>query len=153
HVGMGMTGLVLGILVRGTNNPPGEVAALRRSSPRQLTMVMRNEERRFGDAPALGFALSEGPHPPPRGPVPVPGPVLVLRRGEPVEISLVNELPEATSIHWHGLELESYYDGVHGWSGEPARVAPGVEPGGTFTVRMTPPRTGTFIYHTHLHDN
>ena len=83
----------------------------------------------------------------------MPGPVLVLRRGEPVEITLVNELSEATSIHWHGLELESYYDGVHGWSGVPGRVAPIVEPGGTFAVRLTPPRAGTFIYHTHLHDN
>ena len=70
-----------------------------------------------------------------------------------MEITLVNELSEATSIHWHGLELESYYDGVHGWSGAAGRVAPSVEPGGTFRVRLTPPRAGTFIYHTHLHDN
>jgi manganese oxidase len=41
------------------------------------------------------------------------GPTLVLRRGEPVAITLVNRLSEATSIHWHGMELESYYDGVH----------------------------------------
>ena len=83
----------------------------------------------------------------------MPGPTLVLRRGEPVEITLVNRLPEATAIHWHGMELDSYYDGVHGWSGVGSRVTPLIEPGATFVVRFTPPRTGTFIYHTHLHDH
>jgi FtsP/CotA-like multicopper oxidase with cupredoxin domain len=79
--------------------------------------------------------------------------VLVLKRGEPVAITLVNELAEATSIHWHGIELESYYDGVHGWSGSDGSATPAIEPGSRFVVRFTPPRAGTFIYHTHLHDN
>ena len=51
------------------------------------------------------------------------------------------------------MELDSYYDGVHGWSGAGSQVTPLIEPGGSFTVRFTPPRTGTFIYHTHLHDD
>ena len=55
-------------------------------------------------------------------------------------------------MHWHGLELDSYYDGVHGWSGRDQRLAPMVAPGASFVVRITPPRAGTFIYHTHLHD-
>jgi FtsP/CotA-like multicopper oxidase with cupredoxin domain len=76
----------------------------------------------------------------------------VLRRDQTVEITLVNRLPEATAIHWHGIELDSYYDGVHGWSGAGKSVTPMIEPGGSFVVRFTPPRTGTFIYHTHLHD-
>jgi len=76
----------------------------------------------------------------------------VLQRGEPVEITVVNRLAEPTSIHWHGLEIESYYDGVHGWSGLGRATAPMIEPGRSFVVRITPPRAGTFIYHTHLHD-
>jgi FtsP/CotA-like multicopper oxidase with cupredoxin domain len=64
-----------------------------------------------------------------------------------------NRLPEATAIHWHGMELESYYDGVHGWSGAGLRVTPLIEPGDSFVVRFTPPRTGTFMYHTHNHDH
>ena len=76
----------------------------------------------------------------------------MLRRNEPVEITLVNHLADATAIHWHGIELDSYYDGVHGWSGHGRRVTPMIEPGGSFVVRFTPPRAGTFIYHTHLHD-
>ena len=41
---------------------------------------------------------------------------------------------------------------VHGWSGVEGQLAPMIEPRGSFVVRVTPPRTGTFIYHTHLHD-
>ena len=51
------------------------------------------------------------------------------------------------------MELDSYYDGVHGWSGAGTQVTPMIEPGASFAVRFTPPRTGTFIYHTHLHDD
>ena len=86
------------------------------------------------------------------GQVTVPGPPIVLRRNEPVEITLVNHLTEATAIHWHGPQLDSYYDGVHGWSGIGQRLAPMIASGESFVVRFTPPRAGTFIYHTHLHD-
>lgn len=60
---------------------------------------------------------------------------------------------EATTIHWHGLELESYYDGVAGWSGTPGmpgRTMPAVRHGSSFEVRLTPKRAGTFMYHTHF---
>ena len=103
--------------------------------------------------PAAGFVLSEGRCAASRRTrAAAPGPPIVLRRDEPVEITLVNRLAEATAIHWHGIELDSYYDGVHGWSGVDRRVTPMIEPGGSFVVRFTPPRAGTFIYHTHLHD-
>jgi FtsP/CotA-like multicopper oxidase with cupredoxin domain len=62
-------------------------------------------------------------------------------------------MSEPTSIHWHGIELESYYDGVPGWGGIDEKHSPAVEPGQTFTVRMAPPRAGTFLYHTHWHDD
>jgi FtsP/CotA-like multicopper oxidase with cupredoxin domain len=48
------------------------------------------------------------------------------------------------------MELESYYDGVAGWSGAGARTASMIAPGDSFVVRLTPRRAGTFIYHTHL---
>jgi FtsP/CotA-like multicopper oxidase with cupredoxin domain len=62
---------------------------------------------------------------------------------------VVNRTHEAVTVHWHGVELESYYDGVGGWSGLGGSVAPAIEPGKSFIVRMTPRRAGTFIYHTH----
>jgi FtsP/CotA-like multicopper oxidase with cupredoxin domain len=99
--------------------------------------------------PAYGFTLDDGKHaasPPPY----MPSPTIVLKRGEPVSITVVNELPEATAIHWHGIELESYYDGVAGFAGNGTRLAPAIAPGDSFEARFTPPRSGTFIYHTHV---
>jgi FtsP/CotA-like multicopper oxidase with cupredoxin domain len=99
-----------------------------------------------------GFILTEGSVTEGTGPLSSPGPTIALRRDEPVEITVVNRLVEATALHWHGIELDSYYDGVHGFSGVGPRVTPMIEPGRSFAVRFTPPRAGTFIYHTHLHD-
>ena len=80
------------------------------------------------------------------------GSPIVLTRGQPTEIEVVNKLHNPTAIHWHGIELESYYDGVAGWSGAGSQVMPSIAPGSSFVARMTPPRAGTFIYHTHWHD-
>ncbi len=151
HANFGMTGMVLGITVVGSPRKREASSGDATSAPRKLTLVMQTEEKRFGDAPAYGFILDDATAPSRH--VQVPGPRLVLARGEPVEITLVNRLPEATAIHWHGMELESYYDGVHGWSGAGLRVTPLIEPGDSFVVRFTPPRTGTFMYHTHNHDH
>jgi len=69
-----------------------------------------------------------------------------------VEITVVNQLKEATAVHWHGMELESYYDGVAGWGMRGHDLTPTIAPGQSFCARFTPPRAGTFIYHTHLDD-
>ncbi len=50
----------------------------------------------------------------------------------------------------HGIELESYFDGVAGFGGWGQRVTPIVAPRDSFEVRFTPPRAGTFIYHSHV---
>jgi FtsP/CotA-like multicopper oxidase with cupredoxin domain len=75
---------------------------------------------------------------------------LVLTRGQPTSIEVVNRTPEPTAVHWHGIELESYYDGAVGWSGQPGKTAPAIPPGGRFEVHITPKRAGTFMYHTHF---
>jgi FtsP/CotA-like multicopper oxidase with cupredoxin domain len=80
------------------------------------------------------------------------GPPIVLTRGQPVEIEVRNATKGPTAIHWHGIELESYYDGVPGWTGSGPQTTPPIAPGEAFVARMTPPRAGTFIYHTHWHD-
>jgi manganese oxidase len=145
---LGMAGMVLGITVLPVPDASDSRAGAK-VARRKLTMVIQPVEGTGGTT--AGFAVSEdgvavG------APVSSPGPVVVLRRDEPVEITVVNRLDEATSMHWHGLELESIYDGVHGWSGNGKNLAPMIRPGGSFIVRITPPRSGTFIYHTHLHD-
>ena len=85
-------------------------------------------------------------------PRPNPSPTLVLAKGEPVALTLVNKTAGDTTIHWHGIELESYNDGVAGWSGDSRQTTRLVPAGGTLNVWFTPPRAGTFIYHTHAHD-
>jgi manganese oxidase len=76
-----------------------------------------------------------------------------LTRGEQTEIEVKNLTPNPTAIHWHGIELESFYDGVPGWTGSGQQTTPAIAPGASFVARMTPPRAGTFIYHTHWHDD
>jgi manganese oxidase len=147
---LGMAGMVLGITVLPSKNPQSLPRAPHQPL-RKLTMVINAASEVAGGRPKAGFSVSDaGVATDPQ--VTSPGPPLVLRRDEPVEITVVNRLAEATSIHWHGLELDSFYDGVHGWSGKKQRLAPMIAPGASFVVRITPPRAGTFIYHTHLHD-
>jgi FtsP/CotA-like multicopper oxidase with cupredoxin domain len=150
----GMAGMVLGVTVTDPDATQSECYRGPSGVPtRTLTLTMQAGPGRHGAERAYGFVMADSADSTARGDVPVPGPTLVLHRGQPVEITLVNRLPEATAIHWHGMELESYYDGVHGWSGVGQRLTPLIEPGETFVVRFTPPRAGTFMYHTHLHDS
>jgi FtsP/CotA-like multicopper oxidase with cupredoxin domain len=143
----GMAGLVLGIEVAGATAPEPLTA----SAPRRLSLVLREEPKRYGDH--AGFRMDlEGIDAPRLDAGPVPGPVLVLRHGKPVEIEIVNRLSGPTAIHWHGIELNSYFDGVPGYGGRAHSIAPPVAPGQSFVARFTPPRAGTFIYHMHWHD-
>jgi FtsP/CotA-like multicopper oxidase with cupredoxin domain len=141
-----MTGLVLAISVTG--NAPAVAATTKPA--RELTLAMYHRPHFFQDGDAAdAFAIKTGESDPTPADVTVPGPPLILTRGEPVAITLKNGLNEPTAIHWHGIELESYYDGVPGLSGLGANTTPAIEPGGSFVVRFTPPRAGTFMYHTH----
>ena len=143
-----MAGLILGISVA---TPPGW-KDLSRENPRRLRLFVQEGARR-GRAPrALGFVLQSGATPPAPDSVASPGSLLVLTRGEATDITIINRLREPAAIHWHGIELESYSDGVAGWSGALARLAPLVQPGDSFVARLTLPRAGTFMYHTHMND-
>ena len=143
-----MAGLVLGMRVRpgpGYADAPREGAAHLR--------LLAQEGRRRGRAPrAMGYVLQRGDQPPARDSIEIPGSVIVLTRGRPADVTVVNHTPEPVAVHWHGLELESWSDGVAGWSGADTVVAPAIAPGDSFVARLTVPRAGTFIYHTHMND-
>jgi FtsP/CotA-like multicopper oxidase with cupredoxin domain len=141
-----MAGLVMGIRVNaapGTSARPDDI-------PRTTLRLFANRrDSVFGANPGYGFVLQEGDMPPARDSVRIPGSLLLLRRGEPTQITVHNRTGAALGAHWHGLELESFYDGVTGWSGAGERIAAPIAPGDSFAVRITPPRAGTFIYHVH----
>lgn len=73
----------------------------------------------------------------------IPGPILRLRQGEPVRITVENRLDEDTTVHWHGIRLPNAMDGVPGLTQPPMR------PGESFVYEFTPPDAGTFWYHPH----
>jgi FtsP/CotA-like multicopper oxidase with cupredoxin domain len=146
----GMGGLVLGITV--LPGPGPAVAAASNVTPRQLKLLVREVPATRFSLARMGYLIQDGDAKDTADPPPIPGAPLVLTRGEPTEITVVNQLHEQTSVHWHGIELESYYDGVPNWGGDSLQMTPPIPPGGTFVARMTPPRAGTFIYHTHWHD-
>jgi FtsP/CotA-like multicopper oxidase with cupredoxin domain len=100
----------------------------------------------------FAFVLQDGEREPAPDSVHLPGSTLVLRKDEPTSIWVVNRTDEPTSVHWHGLELDSYFDGVVGVGGIPTTPTPAVLPGDSFEVRITPPRAGSFMYHTHVND-
>jgi FtsP/CotA-like multicopper oxidase with cupredoxin domain len=139
----GMSGLVMGIDVTG---PEGAQVA---ENPRRIDLSVQQRPRVFGDTVGIGFVLGAPGAIAPDS-IEIPGPPLVLQRDEAVAITVHNRLAIPTSVHWHGLELESYFDGVGGWSGTATRIAPAIAPGDSFVARFTPPRAGTFIYHSHF---
>ena len=73
----------------------------------------------------------------------VPGPLIRLKEGERVRISVTNTLDEDTSIHWHGLLVPFEMDGVPGVS------FPGIRPGETFVYEFPVIQSGTYWYHSH----
>jgi manganese oxidase len=145
-----MAGLVLGIHVQA--HPAHPPVAEDGREPRRLRLLVQSGPAKSAGAPGLGYVLHEGGPAPAPDSISIPGSTLVLRRGEPVAITVVNRLAEPTTVHWHGMELESFPDGVPGWSGMPGRTLRAIAPADSFVAHFTPPRAGTFIYHSHLNE-
>jgi uncharacterized cupredoxin-like copper-binding protein len=74
----------------------------------------------------------------------VPGPQLRAEVGDRVRIILHNELPEPTTIHFHGLLVPNGMDGV------PVITQPAVMPGESFTYEFTVRNGGSHMYHSHF---
>ena len=73
----------------------------------------------------------------------VPGPLIEARVGDRLTVEFRNELPEATTIHWHGVRVPNAMDGV------PLMMEP-VQPGATFTYEFTLKDAGLFWFHPHM---
>jgi FtsP/CotA-like multicopper oxidase with cupredoxin domain len=144
-----MSGILIPLHVRAA---PGRSYPAVVGTPRTLRLLVQSRPKVYRDDPGFGFVLQDGAHAPAPDSIRIPGSPIVLTRGEPVRINVVNRLHEPTAVHWHGIELTSYYDGVPGVSGEPGNLLPSIAAGDSFAAAYTPPRAGTFIYHTHIDD-
>jgi len=73
----------------------------------------------------------------------VPGPMIRVTEGDIVRIFLKNELPEPTTIHWHGIAVPNAMDGIPDITQKP------ILPGETFTYEFVAQPAGTYMYHSH----
>ncbi|MBL8059124.1 MAG: multicopper oxidase family protein [Chthonomonas sp.] len=68
-------------------------------------------------------------------------PVIYVKTGQVLDVNFKNELSEATSVHWHGLDIPASMDG---------HPADAIKPGGSFRYRfMVPNRAGMYWFHPH----
>jgi FtsP/CotA-like multicopper oxidase with cupredoxin domain len=73
----------------------------------------------------------------------IPGPMLEAKLGDKVIVHFKNELPEETTIHWHGLRVPNASDGTPF-----AQMA--VAPGGSYDYELTLIDSGFYWYHPHM---
>ena len=148
--GMGMAGLVVGIQIKPSSIERAIPGLAEPARTLELVVAPGKDEQDVRHA--IQISLTDGENISSTIAGSELGPTIVLHRDETTEITVVNRLATPTAIHWHGIELESYYDGVVDIGGDSRQVTPRIDAGASFVARMTPPRAGTFIYHTHWHD-
>lgn len=77
----------------------------------------------------------------------IPGPILKVKQNSTITFHFKNELPEPTTIHWHGVRLENKYDGV------PDITQELVNSGETFDYIVNFPDEGAYWYHPHVRED
>ena len=75
----------------------------------------------------------------------VPAPAIQVEVGDKVRVVLTNNLPESTTLHFHGVRVPNEMDGVDPYTQDPIR------PGETFTYEFTALEPAVGMYHSH-HD-
>jgi manganese oxidase len=142
-----MFGLVMGISVA-----PKGPQVVSTETPRAIRLVVREKSHVYGAEAGMSFVMDGTPEARDSTAVAIPGPALILERGKPVAVTIVNHTHDHAAVHWHGIELQSYPDGVPGWSGSGTNILPAIAPHDSLTVRWTPPRAGSYMYHSHFNE-
>lgn len=73
----------------------------------------------------------------------IPGPEIRVTEGDKLRFVVKNELPESSSIHWHGIHTPNNMDGV------PFLTQPPIKPGESFTYEFVAKPSGSHMYHSH----
>jgi FtsP/CotA-like multicopper oxidase with cupredoxin domain len=92
-----------------------------------------------GDAEIWGYRDAASP----AATVGVPGPTIRAKLGDRIVVRFQNQLPEGTTVHWHGLRVPNMHDGTPSTQHE-------IPPGGQFTYEFVAEDAGTFWYHPHV---
>ena len=74
----------------------------------------------------------------------VPGPLIHVTESDRVRFVVKNNLPEPTTIHWHGIQVPNNMDGI------PDETQKPIQPGETFTYEFVAKPAGTYWYHSHF---
>ncbi|MCF6182943.1 multicopper oxidase domain-containing protein [Lutibacter sp.] len=100
---------------------------------KEYTLILKQEKVNKAGTKVVGMTINGT----------IPGPVLEFTEGEYAIIYVKNEMNVETSIHWHGLLLPNFYDGV------PYLTTPPIEPGHTLKYEFPIKQSGTYWYHGH----
>jgi FtsP/CotA-like multicopper oxidase with cupredoxin domain len=76
----------------------------------------------------------------------VPGPIIRTKKGDRLIVHFKNSLPDATTIHWHGVRVPNTMDGT-------TMVQNPVVPGATFDYDFVVPDSGMYWYHPHINSS
>jgi CopA family copper-resistance protein len=112
---------------------PGITAPLPTVSGNDITLRIARQTMRVDGRPSRAIGINGT----------VPAPLVRLRQGQTARLTVINDLDEDSSIHWHGLLLPFQMDGVPGVS------FPGIKPRSTFVYEFPVIQSGTYWYHSH----
>ncbi|MFH8486079.1 multicopper oxidase family protein [Streptomyces longisporoflavus] len=138
HAGHG-SGSKTGSGPEGYVDPSGkEVAAAEKKragsgSVREVKLTATKTELDLGGRTVRSWAYGDQ----------LPGREVRVTAGDTLALTLASHLPEATSLHWHGLALRNDMDGV------PGLTQQAIKPGADFTYRFAVPHPGTYWFHPH----
>ncbi len=100
---------------------------------REYTLTIEKQTVNFTGKDVMGMTVNGS----------IPGPTLAFTEGEQAVIHVINKMDVETSVHWHGLLLPNFQDGV------PYLTTPPIQPGTTFTYNFPIKQSGTYWYHSH----
>lgn len=100
---------------------------------REYTLTIEKEAVNFTGKEVMGMTVNGS----------IPGPTLEFTEGEQAVIHVINKMDVETSVHWHGIILPNFQDGV------PYLTTPPILPGTTFTYKFPIKQSGTYWYHSH----
>jgi len=112
---------------------PGIVAPLPTVSGNDITLRIARQTMRIDGKASRAIGINGT----------VPAPLVRLKEGQTAKLTVVNDLDEDSSIHWHGLILPFHMDGVPGVS------FPGIKPRSSFVYEFPVVQSGTYWYHSH----